>query len=239
MSWYENRQDLFYNEQRAIEEAYPSLHFGIRDGKMYLSGTLFFRGVYNNEVIEDCYEVDIQFPNDYPDDLPIVWEVGGKIAKGYHHFSDETLCLGTLIEINKIFHAAPNINNFIESLLIPYLYRHSYLKKFKKAPFADSAHGVLGIVQWHQTYFELDDPRKILQLLSIIIEGKYRGHLRCPCGSKKKLRKCHGPKLIQLFDVPKKYVQLEASSILAYVLELNQRLRDHNRLEMLGKIQTT
>ena len=117
MSWYENRQDLFYNEQRAIEEAYPSLHFGIKDGKMHLSGTLFFHGVYNDEAIEDCYDVDIQFPGNYPDDLPLVWEVGEKIAKGYHHFSDGTLCLGTFVEVNKIFRAAPNVKNFIESFI--------------------------------------------------------------------------------------------------------------------------
>jgi hypothetical protein len=63
----------------------------------------------------------------------MVWEIGGKIGKEYHHFFDGTLCLGTYIEVYRKFSPSPNIRNFIESLLIPYLYRYSYIQKFKEA----------------------------------------------------------------------------------------------------------
>ncbi len=214
MSWYDDQKELFYREQKQVEAKYPGLHFKVEEDKLHLTGKFNFQAIYEDELIEDFYEIDILFPDNYPKDVPVVWEIGDKIEKDYHCHSNGTLCLETYVETYKEFSKAPDILNFIEALLIPYLYRYSYIKKFGKAPFSECEHGVAGIIQWHQEYFELTDNLKILNLLLIVIENKYRGHLRCPCGSNKRLRNCHGPKLMNLMDVPKQYLMLEAQGIL-------------------------
>jgi hypothetical protein len=214
MSWYEKLREFFYSEQKAIQEKYPALHFNIKDDEMHLTGELFFRAIYDDKLIDDSYSVDILFPDDYPDDVPVVRELGNKIGEDYHHYLDGTLCLGIPTEVCRIFFEAPNILNFIERLLIPFFYRYSYIQEFHEAPFADCSHGWSSVVEWHRDYFQIDDNLKIYKLLLIVIENKYRGHLLCPCGSKKRLRNCHGLKLRELFDVPKGYLQREAKYIL-------------------------
>ena len=45
---------------------------------------------------------------------------------------------------------------------------------------------------------ELNDERTVLAVIGFLIEHGYRGHHPCPCGSGKKVRKCHGQALRDL-----------------------------------------
>src|SRR5690606_4072799 len=65
-------------------------------------------------------------------------------------------------------------------------------------PFGELAHGYKGIREYYQDAFNTDDVQVVLALLRVLADGAYRGHLRCPCGSKRALRKCHGASLLAL-----------------------------------------
>jgi len=40
--------------------------------------------------------------------------------------------------------------------------------------------------------FDINDERTILRLLKTLAQDKYKAHSRCPCGSRKRMRDCHG-----------------------------------------------
>ena len=65
-------------------------------------------------------------------------------------------------------------------------------------PFGELSHGGIGILEYYQELFDLKDTRRVLTMLKILADDKYRGHDRCPCGSGKRLRSCHGGKLLEV-----------------------------------------
>ncbi|KKK79933.1 hypothetical protein LCGC14_2828570, partial [marine sediment metagenome] len=88
---------------------------------------------YNGENIDDFYEIEITITENYPNELPYVKEIGGRIPRtlNFHVFpKKETLCMGSplrlMIQINK----NPSLNGFVHICLIPYLYSVSIKIKY-------------------------------------------------------------------------------------------------------------
>lgn len=65
-------------------------------------------------------------------------------------------------------------------------------------PFGELSHGGKGISEYYKEFFETDSELVVIELLKIIIEDSYRGHMPCPCASGKRLRNCHGPKIVEI-----------------------------------------
>lgn len=65
-------------------------------------------------------------------------------------------------------------------------------------PFGELSHGGLGILEYYQDLFEIQDRRRVLKMIQILAEDNYRGHTRCPCGKGKRLRDCHGQILLDI-----------------------------------------
>lgn len=58
-----------------------------------------------------------------------------------HHNPDGTLCLEAPLTVHEVFRANETLINFVDNLLVPYLYIHSYYLKYGKLPFGEHAHG--------------------------------------------------------------------------------------------------
>ena len=52
----------------------------------------------------------------------------------------------------------------------------------------------------YKDYFKLEDIEIAFHFLEYMSLNKYRGHNLCLCGSGKKLRNCHGIKVITLIE---------------------------------------
>ena len=199
-----------------IKQQYEELHKKFRGLKLYedspgqwvIRGVLAFTATYNEVTIEDEYSVLISLPKNYPDTPPDVQETGGRIPPEFHQYADRTLCLGAPVEVERRFKADPKLINFIETLLIEYLYGYSHFKKYGELPFGELSHGGSGIQEYYQDLFNTDDIKVVFKLLKILVDGTYRGHHVCPCKSGKILRKCHGPKLLELaeYKLQKKFI---------------------------------
>ena len=159
-----------------------------------LKGTVFIE----KDEIKDDYEIEIFIPDDYSKSIPYVKEIGGKIAVTFHHNPDGTLCLETPLAILEIFRQEETLLNFVDNLIVPYLYSYSYYQLKGQMPFGEWAHGTNGIIADYKERFKIADDIVILNLLRILVEDCYRGHFACPCGSQQKLRKCHGPSLLKM-----------------------------------------
>jgi hypothetical protein len=193
---------LLLNQQcDKLALSYPRLCLTQREDKTWVvAGQLRFRAEYKGEQVDDEYTVEIFIPEEYPSFPPMARETGGRIPRDFHHSEDE-LCLGALPAIAQTFSQEPTLLGFINNSLIPYLYSYSYKCQFGNLPFGELAHGWRGILEYYQDLFQITDRKAVLNLLKIVAQNKYRGHIPCPCGSQKRLRACHGETLRLLIGI--------------------------------------
>jgi hypothetical protein len=75
-AWHRTNPGLFATVRRDLEREYSDLRVVIE------RGTVFSRGsfpVTDGAEILDRFLIEIQFPDDYPDSVPILREIGGRI----------------------------------------------------------------------------------------------------------------------------------------------------------------
>ena len=214
------KEALIREEFGELSEKYSGLRLcEDAPGRWAIRGMLSFSATFQDVTITDAFSILIILPQDYPNSLPTVQETGGRIPAGFHQYPDRTLCLGAPVEVWRRFKDDPRLVAFVETLVVEYLYGYAYFEKHGEMPFGELSHGAQGIREYYQELFETDNVQIVLALLKPMADGKYRGHLDCPCGSRKILRKCHGPSMLELMkDQPKKRFLSDVTNIL-YSLE--------------------
>lgn len=139
------------------------------------------------------YTILIELPYSYPNKLPTCYEYGEKTIHSYHHINPDkvgSFCLGTEIELR--YRLFPNyaISKYFE-LIVEYLTIYSYYQKYHTMPVDERSHGKKGILEGYQYLFKSEDETIILRLLSALPVKNSNKNLPCPCGSNKKMKKCH------------------------------------------------
>lgn len=212
MSLYEDKFELFEKQLADIVGDYPKLHYRETKDGLVLEGEISFNLTCRDvgETIEDSYLIQIQFAHDYPDSPPKAREIGGKIHN-FHKYKNGTLCLDIPSRVYMIFREKPTIQHFIRELLDPYLYSHSYAQKYNgKMPFGYRAHYGDGILDYYSEYFDVEDKETVIDFLELLAKRDYKQSVPCPCGSKKKIKKCHSKKLLSIYNrVPVKIIRYE------------------------------
>lgn len=178
-------------------------HRGLRlqereDGSGLVTGELHFIASYKGESLEDMLSIELKIPTDYPKELPMVKEIGGRIPQNFHHHDQGTLCLGVLLEMKMKFQKNPTLLGFIDEQIIPFLYSFSYCEKNGKMPFGEFSHDGEGIIQYYQQLLKLESQITVLGFLRILADDDYRGHHPCLCCSGKTMRNCHGQRLREI-----------------------------------------
>ena len=190
------------------------------------SGFLQFECEYQGYMIKDKYKLEIDFNNQRP--LPLVKETNGKIEKiskdknlnllnlhiNYGDI-DKGLCLCSRFEafkyIDKLKNSLSPGVDFIQELVIPFLYGISYFKKNNRFPFGELEHsnkGLIKAIKDNKEYLKYLEPYLktypeeatkfiieyvySLNLEDIIYKNKKIGRNKpCPCNSGSKYKKCH------------------------------------------------
>lgn len=211
--WYKKKPDFYLAEQKIIQERFPTLQYQEIGGKVFLLGVLKLNHSYKNEQIEDSYAIEIEFPDDYPESLPKVREVGGRkesIAKareikdiGDLHFNiDGSACLCPRVLEKKKFPPGSNIETFLEELVCPFFYALSFFEKHGRFPWGEYSHGDKGVLEAYSEYLGIDDLSFLIRCVWLLAKnGPIKGHWGCPCGSHEKFRKCHPEILRKLFGL--------------------------------------
>lgn len=200
---------FFANEQRYIADKFPDLHYQIKEGYVIIIGLLNFTTLYAEKELSDSYKICIEFPHNYPEETPVAVELEGKISKDFHTFSNQTLCLGTPMEIRSIFNKERTIKNFLENLLLPYLFQFSYKTKYGKLPIGERSHGMPGIYEFYKEKIGIANETSIIRFLSDLRDKKLKGHHLCPCGSNIIFRKCHWTFAENLLILPTSIIDKE------------------------------
>lgn len=184
-----------------VKKYYPKLEIEILNSQVNILGDLDFTATFKGETITDNYEILIEIPSKYPEELPKVKETSRKIRGGFHINPGDYLCLEVDTKIKMMFNKNPYLLYYIETFVVNYLYSYSYFKKYKKLPFGERAHGVDGIIGFYKEVLDIDSANQVMDFLKYLKDKSYRGHHLCPCGSEEKIRNCHGKKIKELNEM--------------------------------------
>ncbi len=197
---YEGMEQLVIDQMPEVQARHPNLEL-LRgpSGLPWIRGGVGFSIEHNSHMVEDYYNLEFKFPDDYPASPPFVFETKGKIPKDFDHFMKAgNFCLGAPVEVRRKFAAHKNLLRFIEDQIISsYLFAYSYKRDYGKLPFGDLCHGVTGLLQYYKEFFgtSLVGAMKLLKCLADDIAPPL---MACPCDGGRKLRDCHDPKLTEL-----------------------------------------
>ena len=187
-------------QMAALQRRHPDLALIRRgSGRLVVGGTLGFVMGHEGRTVEDEFDVELRIPPDFPASPPNVYEVAGRLDGFDHLFEDGRLCLGAPVEVRMRFAERPSLLCFTEDLVVPFLFAFSYKARYGKMPFGELAHGVEGILDYYNRFFETPTEQTVSLLKCLVHEHDSRIALgKCPCGSGRKLKRCHGSELSKL-----------------------------------------
>ena len=177
---------------------YPGMMISpTKNNKIILLGKFSFSAMpENGENIDDFYEIEITITENYPNELPYVKEIGGRIPRtlNFHVFpKKETLCMGSplrlMIQINK----NPSLNGFVHICLIPYLYSVSIKIKYgDDFPFGKLDHNREAVLYDYADLLGLETKEQVIETLKLLgMKKRIANKLKCPCNCSKRLSSCH------------------------------------------------
>jgi len=163
-----------------------------------LKGIYQFKTIYRDVPFSDCFNLELYFSPDYPNEIPMVREVDNKIPHTFHQFAGGFFCLCTPSEQWLVFSKRPTLENFILNLVNPYLLSWMWYDQFNEMPWGERQHGPKGIIESYQDLLKVESPRHTIHFLGKLIMGGIGKNDDCPCGSGLTFRKCHKSKVDRL-----------------------------------------
>ena len=168
----------------------------VTDTDLYLEG--FFDFAARSEEhgqITDSYHLRITVPARFPQDLPVVHELGERIPRrGRFHINpgDSSLCLGSRLRVLFVLSKKPTLLGFAETCLVPYLFAVSRkLLHGGDFVFGELGHGSPGELADYVGLFALKTVEQAKRtILYLGIKKRRANKLPCPCGCGKRLGKC-------------------------------------------------
>ena len=155
-----------------VQAAYPNLHFYPQGDRVLVRGML---PILHEQEELDRYAVEIVLLADYPDILPLVFEVGGRVPRDADHHINRETGEACLFVPDERWRVCPPSMGFLE--------------------FLDGPDGI------REDYSELlgtEDATVILGYLECLSRPVLKGHWPCPCGNGKRLRDCHRAQVEEL-----------------------------------------
>ena len=166
-----------------------------------IAGTLTFRAEgRTTQSIEDSYDVRIEVPHEFPERMALAWETGGRIPAKYHKLDNAAMCLGSRVRLRLQTAGSPSVLRFVDRCVIPYLYGYSHFLKTGKMPFGELDHGELGSLQDLASLLGMEMGPAIPYCVLATLKRRRANKQPCPCGSGRRLGRCHNRKVNMLRD---------------------------------------
>jgi len=194
-SWHLRDPQLLDELRRDLRDQYPTLHVHEREGQVFVRGT--FPIVSPTGRVLDRWAIEIELPAGYPEDLPIVRELENRIPwqRKFHVEDDGRACVLLPEERLLVFPEGATFVEYLRGPCLSFFLGQSLVASGEDWPFGEWAHGSDGVWQFYQELLDTTDKDELRRYLEALSKPMYRGHLPCPCGSAKKLRKCHGERV--------------------------------------------
>jgi hypothetical protein len=143
----------------------------------------------------------IIFPDDYPEQEPLAYEVGRSFPHiaDRHFYRDGGCCLWLPAESEWNSHDPSALIKFIDQVAVFFERQLIYDADPKKAwAWGERGHGVNGYIEFLQEAFGGD--ASLVHLFMPVLTGKatLNTNVRCPCGKGKRYNQCHAPQIERL-----------------------------------------
>ena len=175
-----------------------TVYIGLRllpvvDGNVRIAGPLTFTASAKGyKELTDTFVISISIPEEFPDELPVVRETGGRVPRTFHTYSDGSLCLGSPTSQRLHLAKRPTALAFIQRCLIPYFYNFLYFQLYDILPFGELAHGWKGIDQDLSALFGVKTASAAVEMIRLTsLKKRTANKIPCPCGSGRRLGNCH------------------------------------------------
>jgi len=184
-----------------VKQKYPTLNILYDKKVTYLQGSF---PIHYNEQEIDRFVIRIEIPLNYPRSIPRVWEIGGRIPrilKRHINVRDGSACLFLEFERWQYFPPGSTLIDFLDGPIRSFLLMQCCFEKGISWSHGERSHGRTGIIEYFQELTGVEQSDIIVKLIEYVSKtGKkgVRGHLFCPCGSGKIIRKCHFNELIKI-----------------------------------------
>ena len=218
LPWWMIKKDL-YNQTIEDVSQYKGLRHHIKNNQFIIFGAWPVYGGSTGKIHLEDLLIKIVFPDNYPDELPKVYETGNRIKtkNAYTHFyKDGSACLFYPTERYFIFPKDQEfqLKRFLDGPVKNFFFSQLYYIYHNIWIFGQRSHGIKGLLEFYGEHLGIPcDQKNILAVLSYLIKPQIKGHWSCPCGSDK-LRKCHFEKFRSLNNqIPKKAIQRDIDFI--------------------------
>ena len=172
-----------------LRTRYPTLNtFRNADGLVEIAGVFIVRGTSGEEL--DRYDVSIVLPLGFPNDLPVVREVGGRIPwhEDRHVEFDGKTCVMLPDDRWRCFPEGSSIIDFIDVPVANYFLSQSYFEEHGEWPLGEWGHGMVGVIEFYKWLIGTESDITMYRFLYVLSKQSLKRHLDCPCGSGKKIK---------------------------------------------------
>lgn len=194
----------FKNEAENIHLYFPELQFIEPIGDTcYISGELVLNDDNGNFV--DSYSVKIVSSKNYPENFPLVYEIGGRIPNNidWHVYSEGHCCIKATPEEILICRNGITLVEFINTQVKPYFFNQKFRELYGHF-LNERSHGPSGHIEFFQEKFKTNNLRLIIKGLIMLYENNIPNRTaNCFCGSDLKFRKCHREAILSLMPLTK------------------------------------
>lgn len=181
--------------------SYPELISTKEENRIVILGP--WRVLAEDTIIAE-YKVRIEIPDNFPEEVPKVFETEEKLLKEPDdHFNyDKSACLFVQPARWEKWPVGSGIKSFLDGAVKEFFFSQAYRAKNGKWPFGEYLHGNEGIAQFFLEKLNLKD---INQLKKVALARKspwYYNKKQCPCGKNQKFYNCHKSELDKLKWIP-------------------------------------
>jgi len=186
--WVDKYPELLAEVRNYLASRHPDLDLRLEDGRVSIQGSF---AIADGEGIIDRFQIVIRLPDKFPDELPTLEEVGGRIPRHRaRHVDPSGLACVTVPEEWYFLSRDRSFEAFLEGPIRNFLVSQSTFEATGKWPFGERPHGFEGLVQGYGDLFGSTESTVIRSYLRYLALKAPKGHWSCPCGGGGKVRQC-------------------------------------------------
>lgn len=199
---------------------FPDLRVVTERDAVYINGS--FPVVDGTEVL-DRFQIEIEIPPEFPDSIPILREVSGRIPwhedRHVNQRNGEACPIVPEEWLLRPDHGS--ILAFLDGPVRNFFLGQILVEAGQPWPFGERTHGVRGLLEAYGEMVGSADRDTILRYLDCLSKEMLKGHWDCPCGSAKRLRNCHLDELKMLHErIPPRIAQMATKRLAEHSVRL-------------------
>jgi len=187
--WHRANPSLLARLENDVRGPYPDLRVVVENECVHLRGSF---PIVSDGLTLDRYQIDVCIPNDFPDAVPTLREIGGRVPWVLNrHVNGKGEACPVVPEEWLLNPKRDSVLCFLNGPVRDFLLAQSLVEAGDPWPFSWRAHGIDGLYQAYGEILGTTDPACIRRYLQYLSKERIKGHWECPCGSGSKLRNCH------------------------------------------------